>query len=293
MNVVAHRSDGVHLAVASVLDAVQKAMDDDLLVDDFNSDCTEGGLLCSIEKVTWLGVTLDEVKGIGGGDNPDEIGRGDIPNPSEDDNNDVPIVLYAAIPMALLLFFALLLAKNKRQRDVKTPAQLLAIDEDHVIVGTGDPPRCFHEGMYHYTRSGARYLSTNCQSCADTRRMGLFTDADLPTISEGRLYDPESHSDGDFSFEDVSVGSEEDDPFATHVELHDSSHRRKRMLVPACSKNLGRKGSFVDVHQCTSATCRICTYRPSDVAFVASPVTSPSTKMFSSQQNGLGDTCLV
>jgi hypothetical protein len=279
------------LVVASVLDALQHAMDEDLLVETFDPKCKAD--VCSIEKVAWLGVTLDEARAGGGGSGGDNTDRfeGDKGDSSESDENTVPVVLFAAIPMALLLAFALLLARNKRKRDVKTPAQLLDIDEDHVIVGTGDPPRCFHEGMYHYTRSGARYLSTNCQSCANTRRMGLFTDADLPTISEGRLYDPASDSDGDFSLEDGSVGSEEEN--AAYGDHHDSSHRRKRMLVQASSKNLGKKGSFVDVHQCTSATCRICTYRPSDVAFVASPKASPAAKMFSSQQNGLGDTCLV
>jgi hypothetical protein len=31
---------------------------------------------------------------------------------------------------------------------------------------------------------------------------------------------------------------------------------------------LGVKHSSIDVHQCTSATCPICAYKPRDVSFV-------------------------
>jgi hypothetical protein len=274
MSLVSHQTDNLDVVVASILDATESVMDLDLLTNDI-----EGGI---ISKVIWLGETLEEVKngaagsGTGGGvvvvpeeDPVVQIEKGDENAIVDDKKSEVPRVLYAAIPMAFLLAFALLLARNKRKRDVRIPADLLSLDQDHVVVGTGDPPRCFHEGMYHYTRSGARYLSTNCADCAETRRIGFFTDTDdLATITEGRLYDPASPS---FSFEDVS----EDEELARKES--NSSHHRKRSLVTPSSRNLGKKHSSVDVHQCTSATCRICAHRAGDVAFVLSPKAASRT----------------
>jgi hypothetical protein len=282
MSLVADDSDNLIIAIASILDATEKAMDDDSLVAAIDGD---------INKVIWLGETLDEVKnGAGIGvvvvvvdvpDNPDQIDKGVDQAVMDTDGNSVTPVLYAAIPLAFLLAFALLLAKNRKKRDVRVPADLLSLDQDHVIVGTGDPPRCFHEGMYHYTRSGARYLSTNCAGCIETRRIGFFTDADLPTIKEGRLYDPASPSDQSFSIEDVSVDGSE----LNTKDSKDSSHRRRKTLVKPSSNNLGTKHSAIDVHQCTSATCRICAYQAGDVAFVSSPVASPASKQFVSNES--------
>jgi hypothetical protein len=291
MSIVAHVTDNLSIVVASILDAVEQVLDENLLLQPL---CMEDP--CLITNVAWLGETLDDVKdgaGIGG-----ILVTGDDSNGSEGDltadgsegtgdENDVPIVLFAAIPMALLLAFALLLARNKRQRSVKTPDELNNLDpDDHVLTGTGDPPRSFHEGMYHYTRSGARYLSTNCACCAETRKRGFFTDADLATISEGRLYDPSSPSAGSMSSEsdDASYESEED------ISSHDPSAHRKKMLVEASVGNLGKKHSQIDVHQCTSATCRICSYRPRDVAFVTSP---SSSQLFASAKDGLGGSHVV
>ena len=267
---MAHQTDDLQIVVASILDATEAVMDNGLLVDDISSD--------TISKVIWLGETMDEViagGGVGGLPGDGDTGDGSngiiAPDGGDEDESGVPLVLYAAIPMVLLLLFAMLLAKN-RKRDVMTPAELLDLDQCHVIVGTGDPPRSFHEGMYHYTRSGARYLSTNCADCAETRRIGFFTDADLPTITEGQLYDPASPSDRSFSFDDISL--EESDIMVDVLgadQSKDSSHRRKRTLVEPTTSNLGKKGSAIDVHQCSSATCRLCSYRPDNVNFVAYP----------------------
>jgi hypothetical protein len=294
MSIVAHATDSLSIVVASILDAVQQVLDENLLLQPL---CTDEDP-CLITNVAWLGETLDDVKngdGIIGGGVVDTSGetngnQGDLTPAAVDKTNgeeNESLVLYAAIPMALLLAFAVLLARNKRQRSVKTPGELNNLDpDDHVLTGTGDPPRSFHEGMYHYTRSGARYLSTNCACCAETRKRGFFTDADLATISEGRLYDPSSPSAGSMSSEsdDLSYESEED------ISSHDPSAHRKKMLVEASVGNLGKKHSQIDVHQCTSATCRICSYRPRDVAFVTSP---SSSQLFASAKDGLGGSHVV
>jgi hypothetical protein len=59
---------------------------------------------------------------------------------------------------------------------------------DFVVVGTGDAPSSFHEGLYHYMRDGTRYLSTRCETCLETRMNGFYTDNDLGTIMEGEEF---------------------------------------------------------------------------------------------------------
>jgi hypothetical protein len=249
MALMAHQTDSLQIIIASILDAIQSAMDDDVLIPE--KACT--AQICSVEKVRWLGTTIAEARA-GGPPTDDD----DAPIPingldedgDEDEDDTIPVVAYAAIPLAFIMAMAYTLAKKKRR--ILTAAQL-GLDQDYVRVGTGDPPRHFHEGMYHYTRAGASYLSTNCPTCEETRRLGFCTDADLPTLAEGRLYHPTNGS------QDESEVS--DDP---------STHRKLNLINPN-EHNLAGKHSSIDVHQCTSATCRICNYQPKDVAFVVSP----------------------
>ena len=245
MALMAHQSDNLDIIISSILDSVQKAMDDDVLI--LSKPCS--GEMCTINKVRWLGTTIEEARAGG-------------PSTSDDDDGKFPMLAYAAIPIAFLLGLSYLLAKRKKRRAM-TPAQL-ALEEDYILVGTGDPPRHFHEGMYHYTRSGARYLSTNCPDCHETRKLGFSTDGDLPTIAEGRLYDPRfgrRHGPRD---DDISGDLSE-------VSSYDASTYRKLYHVPPSEGNLGVKHSSIDVHQCTSTTCRICSYRPKDAIFVRTP----------------------
>ena len=261
MSIVSHQTDNLELAVASILDGIEEVMDSGELVLDLNDN--------NVKKVTFLGETLEEVKAgvVGGGTGGS--GNEDL-NQFESDvdfnelTEDKPSILaYAVIPMVVLLSFALLVAKNKSGRSVLSAGDLFK--DDYVITGTGDPPRSFHEGLYHYTRSGARYLSTNCRECAETRKMGFFTDDDLPTINEGQLYDPANPCPlSEASSDDLS-------------SQESSSHRRRRILVLPSDKSLGKKHSSIDVHKCASATCRICAAArgAGNVAFVCSPAANP------------------
>eukprot|EP00980_Cylindrotheca_fusiformis_P013780 scaffold3556_cov190-Cylindrotheca_fusiformis.AAC.15 len=268
MAIMAHQTDTLDIIIASVFDAIQNAMDYDVLISD--DSCT-GDEMCSVEKVRWLGTTLDEalsgVIGTGGNngngtddDTDGDTGDGDDSTNGlneEDDNDDgIPGIAFAVIPLAFLAALAYTLAKRKRR--ILT-AEQLEPDLDYVRVGTGDPPRHFHEGMYHYTRSGATYLSTNCPTCEETRRIGFCFDADQPTIAEGRLYDRRFNASEDKS--EVS---------------NDLSTLRKLNLIHPDENNLANKHSSIDVHQCKSSTCRICNYKPNDVAFVSSPRASLS-----------------
>lgn len=296
MMIVAQESDGLQLMSASILDALQAAYDDRGLLVPNSATCNDDPI-CIFNKIEWLGATVDEaITWI------EEKNKNNEPEPAEDrsvagavqqtqgDERKTKLVFIAAVPIAILAAFGLLLARSKRGREVKTAAQLEDIDQDHVIVGTGDPPRCFHDGLYHYTRSGARYLSTNCADCAETRRIGFFTDGDLPPIHEsasGESYDSwEDNGENSYNNAKTSYDTSETG------RASNRSMRRKQFLVPASPQDLGNKSSTVDVHHCTSATCPICSYRPQDVSFVSSPVGSPARETTSRSEN-LGDTCVV
>ncbi len=66
-----------------------------------------------------------------------------------------------------------------------------------------------------------------------------------------------------------------------------SDHRRKN-LVSGADVGLGMRHSTVDVHQCTSARCTICNYKPKDVEFVHKSPTTPdvSTGNFFPEDEG-------
>lgn len=108
--------------------------------------------------------------------------------------------------------------------------------------------------------------------------------ADLPPISEDRLHDGILS----YSYDDLSMEGE-----ALETSAHDPSGHRKRFLVHPSQKNLGQKASTVDVHQCSSATCRICSYKPRDVCFIDSPARfaeatgSPKKYVTSDEDNGI------
>lgn len=214
----------------------------------------------NITNIEWLGETEEDA--INGGPNGVLPPGGGGSRPST-----VPIAYAVSVPLLILMALALFVARNKARREAMTSGQLLALEQSNrdVLVGTGDPPRSFHEGMYHYTRHGARYLSTNCPDCIATKRNGYFTDSDLDTIQEGNFE----------SFEEISlvatsaIGKEDSE--------HDPSGHRKRNLVQASDTALGVKHSSIDVHQCTSSTCPICTYRPADVSFVGNTELAPPT----------------
>jgi len=253
MALMAHQTDGLQIIVASILDAIQEAMDGDVLIPD--EDCSEP--ICGVDKIRWLGTTIEEARAGGPATDDDGAEIGQEAGVEEDEDNDVPLVAYAAIPLIALL---LLTYMCKKKRRVLTTGEL-GDDEDYIRVGTGDPPKCFHEGMYHYTSSGARYLSTNCPDCEMTRRLGFAShDSDLPALAEGRDYNRNTYGSGED--EDMS---------------YDGSTFRRIHYVNPSSNRLSLKHSSIDVHQCTSATCPICKYRPKDPSFISSPRSKSAT----------------
>lgn len=130
------------------------------------------------------------------------------------------LLLGVGLPVAAaLILFALVV--QKRRRAMMTAGDYGMMTSEFVLVGTGDPPGSFHEGLYHYMPEGTRYLSTNCEGCIETRRNSFYTDNNLGPIPEDREYE-----------EDI--------------------------LISLNSKDLGGRAATMDVHRCKSSTCNRC-----------------------------------
>lgn len=150
---------------------------------------------------------------------PDSDGDGD--ESSDGSTGALLLLVGVGVPVAAGLVVLALIA-SRRRRSTMTSRELQdMLNSDFVLVGTGDPPGSFHEGLYHYMKNGTRYLSTNCEGCLETRRNSFYTDQNLGTIMEDHEY-------------------------------------QENILVCADSKDLGRLSSTMDVHKCSSGTCGRC-----------------------------------
>jgi hypothetical protein len=291
VKILAHQSDNLALVVASILDASEYLMENNTLLGD--ADTPE-----IVTKVQWLGETLEEAEAFGtdadDGDSGGVVGGGVVAGvneqePNSDNRSGITTIFAVSIPLIVLLGFAFLMTKTRRLRTAMTPVELETGGQG-VLVGTGDPPRSFHEGLYHYTRGGSRYISTNCYICEETRMRGFFTDGDLPTITEGCLFDPHCASSERESYDDFSLDLE--GPVEPEMQL-----------ISPSSKNLGGRHSGIDVHQCTSATCNICKFSGDEVAFVPSPKKEKQSTLgktwreendiICDTDDGLGERCVV
>lgn len=96
-------------------------------------------------------------------------------------------------------------------------------------------------------------------------------------------------SDGDSQLGDAAYSSNYDNVLGSNTEDDDDmnndmilqnntdfSEYRKSTHVAADDVGLGVKHSGVDVHQCTSANCKICNYQPKEVEFIHKSPTTPN-----------------
>ena len=95
-------------------------------------------------------------------------------------------IAFGLVPLALVLGIVAFLVDKRNQR--KAAGAFLVFDlfdGEPECVGTGDPPDSYHDGHYHFTFTGTRYLSTHCECCIETKKFGFFTAPDLSIINEG------------------------------------------------------------------------------------------------------------
>ena len=225
VSLTSNESNNLSGSIHDIRAGIRYAMDSDAFLDPNAKDPD----YAAITKVVYLGDSEDDVLGFGtGGDKSvaGESGRSDI---------FVPILAASIVGTGLI---ALLLLLMRRRRTTMTQRQLdygaavaAASDDQSANSSMGDPVGSFHQGYYHYTKDGVRYLSQFCSTCRETERQ-LALGHGLETISEDEQY------------------------------VEGRNH-----LVQADSKNLGKPFSTLDVHVCASATCN-CRDANADVTFI-------------------------
>jgi hypothetical protein len=150
----------------------------------------------------------------------------EIVNEEKDDDSSVPLMLALGLPLIAVLFLASLFAEKKKQGTAANNAR-----GHFVFKGTGDPPKSYHEGLYHHLRNGTRYLSTRCEQCLETRKNSFYVDDNLGTIREDEVYD-----DNVYGMESIPSSDSSSDP----------------------QTGLAAKFKGMDVHKCNSALCQRC-----------------------------------
>jgi hypothetical protein len=226
----AHRSDNLEYLTAALWDVLEATLNryevwqewtevsiPDLAFLWYVGDTYEdvyGGSVNTDDPIIKFNVTNSTWNETGGGGSRGVFG----------DNTAGALVLLLGVGLpvaAALILFAVVV--QKKRRATMTAKDFGLMNSEFVLVGTGDPPGSFHEGLYHYMLDGTRYLSTNCEGCLETRRNSFYTDNNLGSIPEDREYE-----------EDI--------------------------LITADSKDLGGKTATMDVHRCSSATCKRCVH---------------------------------
>ena len=212
---VSHVTDDVSMSMDTIRAGIAYAMDNNLLLNPTT--------MPTVTRIIYYGASEDDFLAIGG-----------ATRATGSTTNFTPVIVVGIVGATLVALMLLLLRKRRRvvtERQLESGLALAAADEDSA---DGDPEGAFHQGYYHYTRDGVRYLSPYCQTCLETERQlalghGLETISEDEEFMEGRLH----------------------------------------KLVPANSKDLGGVHSSMDVHGCTSATCQQCAdRRNSDLNFV-------------------------
>lgn len=232
VRVLAENGDSLEYLAASLRDTIEEALNEDQVWKQWGDEFPDVVFSC------YAGDTYDDVfnpivpdggDGDGGGMGvfPTNVGSEEEDDDDDDGGAGLAIVLGVGIPVATALIAASAIFA-RRERTVMTAEDHAStfMDSNFVLVGTGDPPGSFHEGLYHYMRNGQRYLSTNCEGCVETRRNSFFTDDVLGTIMEDSQYE-------------------------------------ESILINVDSKDLGRNACTQDVHRCSSSTCIRCFPRDS------------------------------
>lgn len=239
MRILAHPVDGINAAVSGLRVGLQAAMS----VGNFG----QNGEIAGVAFLSYLGNSEEEALNahavgahIGDLSNAGDSGSGNF-NPLErgnsDDDEDKPLWLILVLGIsAFTALFALaaFLVKKRRAEASKQVDKKVQDPLSCVVVGTGDPPDSFHDGLYHYMRNGRRYLSTQCEQCLQTKRSCIYALDDSTT----------------FLTEKMGTIPE----YETYALSHDD------MLIPRADSSLGlsQQHMGINVHKCNSATCKRC-----------------------------------
>jgi hypothetical protein len=180
MRILAHEVDNVDYLIASLRDHIEASM--------FDTAAFNGPETPNVVFMTYLGDNSDEALY--------EASAAPSSSPSSSSSptaaptpevvptdNSVALIIGMTIPLVVGLIVAALFIQKKRGTMTEVGYRDM-MNSDFVLVGTGDHPTSFHEGLYHYMRDGTRYLSTRCEGCLETRKNSFYTDNNLGTIME-------------------------------------------------------------------------------------------------------------
>jgi hypothetical protein len=205
MRILAHKVDNVDYLIASLRDYIEASM--------VNPAAYIGPETPDVIFLSYLGDSSDEALNDGGdGDIAVwELDFSDVDDSANNTNNatdfidggyiiaglnrgeaedddSVGLIVGVTIPLLVGLLAAALFMQKKRGTVTEAGYKDM-MTSDFVLIGTGDHPSSFHEGLYHYMRDGTRYLSTRCEGCLETRKNSFYTDNNLGTIMEDEEFE--------------------------------------------------------------------------------------------------------
>lgn len=227
LSLLARATDDVTYTFGSMIDAIKDATAPNTLL--------LGADISTVTNVTFLGTTQSDAENwippaviLPPGQENNPIGF--LPVDSKKSGAVISVVTIGAIALlALLLFFLW-----KRQRDDNERDLLWAASDDESnidgfknLIGTGDSPGSFHYGKYHY------FIP---------QQHGPETD----NWMDGQPVPGDTHQ--------PYLSTNCKDCHDTRLSFLDGS----RNLVLANSKELGAGHSGVNVHKCSSSTCKVC-----------------------------------
>jgi hypothetical protein len=204
MRILAHKVDNVDYLIASLRDYVEASM--------LNITAYVGEETPNLIFLSYLGDSSEEALNDGGDgdvavwelDFSDDDANANSTNATQyidggyitaglqgvtEDDDSVGLIIGVTIPLLVGLIAAALFMQKKRGTMTEDGYRDAMMTSEFVLVGTGDHPSSFHEGLYHYMRDGTRYLSTRCEGCLETRKNSFYTDNNLGTIMEDEEFE--------------------------------------------------------------------------------------------------------
>ncbi len=224
-----------------------------------------------IIRVWYLDPQLDGVDGIVDGG----VVIGDGTPPSDSSYSTGTMIAFAALGISV--FVALVLGAFRMRRNEN---DVITTFDQSTVTGSAKTP---NTGAFVLPNSyklddadGMRAIPEDDDD-ADSRYncSVIVSDGGFTSDGDSREGDPSFRA----NFDNVLGNNNEEDDDLNNDMLFQSSNEysdhRRNNLVSGADVGLGVRHSTVDVHQCTSARCTICNYKPKDVEFVHKSPTTP------------------
>lgn len=242
MRILAHPADSLSFAVAGLRTGLR-----DALV--AGRDVGQKGEISNVAFLSYLGDTKKEalVEYGGGGGNTGSGITAALGGNDSGGSRPIGLVLGICVPLVAALLAAAIV---KRKRSLADSAPAVWQDPNQTqpktsgaLVGTGDPPGSFHDGIYHYMKNGQRYLSTQCEKCLETKRNGIYS---------VEMFDSNTFA-ADKMKSILEFGTDDGGDILARADS---------------SLGLSQHHMGIDVHKCQSALCKRCVPDSPQTTFV-------------------------